>query len=381
MKSIFQKMLFIFALFSLCSCSQKNPIDASYAYLKKHGQCPKEYVISKFEQYDYVFLGEPHWLKQDADFVTSLIPELYNAGVRNLAIEFYNYQDQAIVDSLLVAKEWSETLLYQNISSGYGILWGYAEYLNIFKKTWEFNQTLKSDQPKFRIVLLSVTYNPCKEGIEIFGGHDPDVFMTEIFEKEIILKQEKGLAYCGAHHAFTKYQQPIYDFEKNTLYRMNDGRFGNVTYEKYPEKTFNIVLHYPWTSNEGWDKPCVKPVNGVIDAVMERLGNRPMGFDAKGTIMGQLRADDTYYAFGYKNFKLEDFCDGYIFLVPYKDAVYVSPEPSFYDEFNLERLRRIGECMKDNPEIAETAHSKETAIKMIAEIHGTADQRFGHLRE
>jgi hypothetical protein len=94
--------------------------------------------------------------------------------------------------------------------------------------------------------------------------------------------------------------------------------------------------------------------------------------------MGQLRADDTYYAFGYDDFKLEDYCDGYIFLVPYKDAVYVSPELSFYGEFNLERLRRIGECMKE-PQVIEASQSPKAAVEMVAEIHGTTEGRFGHL--
>lgn len=380
LKSILQKMPFIFALFSLCNCSQKNSIDASYAYLKRHGQCPKEYIISTFDRYNYVFLGEPHWVKQDVDFVASLIPALYKTDVRNLALEFYEYQNQAVVDSVLTAREWNEALLYQSISSGYGVLMGYSEYLNIFKKVWEFNQTLELDQPKFRLIMLGGTFDPCKNGIEMFGGQDPDVFMAEVFEKEIISKQEKGLVYCGMHHAFTKYQQPIYDFEEGKLEGLSDTRFGSVIHQKYPEKTFTIALHHPWISNEGFDKLTVRPVNGMIDVVIARLGNSPVGFDAKGTIMGQLRADDTYYAFGYEDFKLEDFCDGYIFLAPYKDAVYVSPDPNFYCEHNLKILKRILECFK-LPQAAEASQSREAAMELVAEIHGTADNRFGHLRE
>jgi len=373
MKSFFPKVPFIFALFSLCSCSQ-NPIDASYAYLKKHGQCPKDYVISRFEQYDYVFLGEYHRFKQDVDFVASLIPDLYKKGVRNLAYEFYAEELQTVLDSILTDKEWNETLFYHTMALGFGVLWGYTEYLDIFKKAWEFNQTLEPNQPKFRIVFVGSDWDPCREdGRVITKGED---FWAEIFEKEIVSKQEKALVFCGKHHAFTRYHQPFYDFEKDTLIRLNNERFGNYIYEKYPEKTFNIVFHAPWTSNNGWDEPSVKPVNGVIDSVMEMLGNKPMGFDVRGTVMGQLRADDTYYAFGYENFKLENFCDGYIFLAPYRDIVFVSTNPNFYDDHNLKRFRKIAKCMNMPEEVVSAP--KEIIMEMITEC---PDVHFGHLRK
>jgi len=338
-------LMFIIALIIFSGCAPKNEIDKCYEYLKNNGQSPKEYVISKFKDYDYVFLGEYHRQKQDVDFVISLIPDLYNNGIRNIAYEFYQYENQSIVDSLLTAKEWDEKTLYHNISKGMGIAWGYLEYLNLFKKIWEFNQTLNEDQPKFRVVLLGYEYHPCKSGLERFGGYDPDAFHADVFEKEIISKNEKSLIYCGRHHAFTKYKQPVYDFEKDTLYELNNERFGNIIHGKFPKKTFNIFLHSPWVPNKGWDEQWVKPVNGVIDSIMDLMGNIPIGFDAKNTVMGKLKANDTYYAFGYEDFKLEDFCDGYIFLLPYKKVEFVSVVPNFYDEYNLSKLKDFWKCI------------------------------------
>jgi len=357
-------MLLVFFTFS--GCSPKSEIETCYAYLKKHGESPKDYVISKFKDYDYVFLGEYHRIKQDVDFVSSLIPELYKNGVKNLAYEFYEYQNQAILDSVLTAKEWDETRLYHSISSGFAIYWGYVEYLDLLKKTWEFNQTLEPNQPKFRIVLLTANWDPCKGNNPFGEGVDPDEFMANVFEKEVISKQEKALTFCGKHHAFTSYQQPVYDFEQGKLFRLNNERMGNIIHQKYPERTFNIVLHAPWISDKGWDEQPVKPANGVIDSVMAKSGNIPMAFDVKNTVMGKLRADDTYYAFGYEDFKLEDFCDGYIFLAPYKKMIFVSPEPNFYDEFNLNRLRKIEKCRGSSDEEMQTI-TKEDAMEWVTE--------------
>ena len=316
-------------IFSSNIYSQNSMIDACYTYLKENEQLPEKYVTSKFEQYDYVFLGEYHRAKQDVNFVSSLIPDLYKNGIRNIAYEFYEFTSQTILDSLLTAKEWDEKRLYQQLSKGWDIEWGYTEYINILKNVWEFNQTLNPNQNKFRVVLFGPEYNPCEKNP--FGGHDPDVVMADVFEKEIISKQEKSLIYCGMHHAFTRYGQPN-----------NYGRMGNIIHKKYPEKTFTIFLHSPWMP-KGLRIRYVKPVNGVIDHVMTKLNNVPIGFDVKNTIMGTLRANNTYYAKGYDDFKLEDYCDGYIFLLPFEQVEFVSASPDYY-EYNLDKFKGFMKC-------------------------------------
>ena len=352
----------VLLLFSVNIYAQSS-IDACYAYLKENGQTPGKYVVSKFEQYDYVFLGEFHRAKQDVDFVSTLIPDLYKNGIRNIAYEFHEYANQRVLDSLLTATEWDEKRLYQQISKGFSITWGYTEYLNILKIVWEFNQTLSPNQIKFRVVLLGAAWNPCAR--DHFGGVHSDIFMADIFEKEIISKQEKALIYCGMHHAFTRYRQPEYDFDEGKLIGLNNDRMGNVIHRKYPEKTFTIFLHSPWIADKGRIKRNVKPVNGVVDAAMDLLNHIPMGFDVRNTIVGDLRADNTYYAFGYNDFKLEDFCDGYIFLLPLKQVKFVSTDPNFY-EYNLNKVKEYKKCRGYSDKKTQKITQKR-AMKMFTE--------------
>ena len=299
MRNVIMTVLVLFSM-NIYSQNSDSVIEACHNFLKENGQSPEKYVISKFEQYDYVFLGEYHRNKQDVDFVASLIPDLYKNGIRNIAYEFYAYAIQTTVDSLLTAKEWDEKLLYHTMSKGgYGIAWGYTEYLNLFEKVWKFNQTLDPNQPKFRVVLLGYEYYPCKKGLERFGGHDPDVFHADVLEKEVIAKQEKALIYCGMHHAFTRYRQPMTGFiRKRKIYGFSDDRFGNIIHSKYPEKTFTICLHYPWPSIFLDSYRPVKPVHGAIDALMKLFNNVPMGFDVINTVIGTLKANNTYYSNG-----------------------------------------------------------------------------------
>ena len=362
----------ILMLFAINAYSQSSMIEGCYTYLEKNGQSPEKYVISKFEQYDYVFLGEYHRNTQDVALVTALIPDLYKNGIRTIAYEFYEYTNQEIVDSLLTAEAWNEEFLYHQLSKGPGIIWGYSEYLDFFQRVWEFNQTLTQNQVNFRIILLGAEFNPCKE---IPFEYDPEALMADIIEKEVIAKKEKVLIYCGIHHAFTTYRQPNYDFAQGKLINSDNGRFGNIIHEKYPEQTFTIFLHSPWVSDKGWDKQQVKPVNGVIDSVMAMLDNVPMGFDVKNTIFGSLTANDTYYAFGYDDFKLENFCDGYIFLLPYKKVKFVSIAPNFYDEYNLNKAKEFMRCRGMADEQLQML-TKEILIEMATE---TAEENYGDL--
>lgn len=361
-------------VFSISCLSQTN-VKGTYKFLKKHGENPENYVISKFKKYDYVFIGEYHRNKQDVDFVANLIPQLYNNGVRNIAYEFYEYANQQKIDSLLTAKEWNDNELHHALSKGFGVCWGYTEYIDLLKRVWEFNKSLKMSQPKFRVVMMQYEYFPCKKGLEVFGGIDPDKFMANVVEKEIIAKGEKALIYCGIHHAFTTYHQPKYDFEQNKLFGLDTGRLGNIIHSKFPEKTFTIILHAPWISDKGLEEQLVKPVNGVIDSAMEFLKFKPIGFDVKKTFVGTLKSTDSYYALGHNNFKLSDFCDGYIFLLPYNKVQFVTVNSNFYDDYNLKLLKDFFRCRGWSIEEINSINTQK-AIEIMTE---DPKEHFGNL--
>jgi len=353
----------------------QNEVARTEKFIKKNSEKPIKYVVSKFKKYDYVFIGEYHRNKQDVDFVASLIPELYKKGVKNIVYEFYEYANQNKIDSILTAKEFDSIALNHTLSKGFGVCWGYTEYIDLLRKVWKFNQTLKNNQPKFRVVMMQYEYFPCKKGLEMFGGVEPDKFMADVVDKEIISKNEKALIYCGIHHAFTKYRQPNYNFEEKKLYGLSNGRLGNIIFSKYPNKTFTIFMHSPWISKISDESQSVKPVNGVIDSAMGNLNYKPVGFDVKNTYAGTLTSTDSYYSLGYENFKLSDFCDGYIFLKPYKDVKFVTVNPNYYDEYNIKLLKDFFRCRGwKEEEINEI--NKDKAVEILTE---DPKEHFGEL--
>ena len=221
-------------------------------YLKSNWQTPEEYVIKKFEDHDYIFIGEYHRIKHDVDLILRLIPQLHENGINNLAIEFGNYEDQYLVDSLLNLSFFNRNLARQ-IMFNNSPFWGYAEYIDIYRVAWEVNHAKNEGlKNRFRVVNLGAVYDPCKKG-GAWRDTDPDIYMADVIFKELISKNEKALIYSGNHHAFTQYHQPLFNFEKDTLYGLNNTRMGNVIYDSLHHKVFNIYLHASWLADRGWD--------------------------------------------------------------------------------------------------------------------------------
>jgi hypothetical protein len=310
------------------------------AYLDAKGQTPEDYVIGKFAGHDLVFLGEYHRIRHDPELVGRLIPRLYRAGVRNLGIEFGVVETQADVDALLAAPSFDEEKA-RRILFAWFVLWPYREYLDLYRRAWEFNRTLPAGAPRFRIVHLNYKVNwsalrgeRTREAMEkLYPKGETDPYMASVALREFTGKGEKALIYSGLHHAFTRYRQPRFNFAEQQLYGFTENRMGNVVWREVGDRAFLIVLHAPFlTKNQNESAP---PAAGVIDAVMAARGNRPVGFDVKGSPFGKLADPRSYYAVGYPDYTLETLCDGYIFQRALADYEGVHVDPLFYSESNL----------------------------------------------
>lgn len=322
--------------------AQDNSRDNLLNYIKANWATPEDYVISKFKDHDYIFIGEYHRIKHDVELISNLIPLLYKNQIYNLAIEFGVYDNQYLIDSLINAPEFNRKLI-DSIFFKYYPAWGYKEYIDLYEAAWDVNHSPNSGTNKFRIINLGCLYNPCVRNH--FNGNDPDIYMAHVVMKELVSKNQKALIYSGCHHAFTKYHQPLYDFEKDTLYGFNTTRMGNVIYDSLKEKIFNIYLHAAWISDKGFDADGVFPVNGVIDSVMNNFSDKRVGFDVVNSPFGKLRASGTYYAFGYSDFTLDKFCDGYIYQHSFKDYEPITMEANFITKTNIDELKTFLSCL------------------------------------
>ena len=317
-------------------------------YLKTHHQTPEKYVLSTFKTHDVVFLGEWHRIKHDPLLVQRLIQRLPGAGVYTLGYEFARRIDQPLIDSLLDSPTYDEQLARSIVFKQF-VHWGYQEYVDIFKAAWNLNRTLPPGGRRFRILGLNnspdwsfVTSQEDRDKWEVMrkvwhGETEAD--WAQVLEDEVIARGEKALVYCGIHHAFTRYRQPIVVDGK--FVRFGDVRVGNHIYEKIGPRAFTIFLHAPWVNVEGYDAPPVLAADGSIDAVLQDLSpeQQHVGFDLKGTPFGTLPGVTSLYKFGYEDFTLETIYDGYICQGPLSSYEGVTPIRDFVNEHNLAQAR------------------------------------------
>jgi hypothetical protein len=353
MKTNLPILLILFCLFSCKTNENRNPL---IEYLETNHLSPNEYVIKKFKDHDVIFIGENHYIKEQVEFIKDLIPDLYENGIYNLGTEFLNYEDTELANKLITAEIFDNGLA-EDITFKSLWHWGYKEYIDIYRKAWELNKSLPKDAIKFKIFgvqeIQDFSYVKTEEDFnnpeimnKVFSGSiefdEEEGYSANAIEKEVLDFDEKALIHCGIHHAFTSYYQPNYNpqtigFGGN----LNKERMGNLIKNKIGNRAITIFLHGSWPSKNGYSEK-VLPVDGVIDSIFSLERNStyvPFGVDTKQTPFGNLKGENSLYKYGYDNFKLEDFCDGYIFLMPINEYKPVTAIPNFISPEQVEYVK------------------------------------------
>lgn len=353
-------VLFVVMISMFLSCSphiekleKLEKLEVYTKYIQDNYLTPEDYILSKFDNHNIVIIGEYHRIKHDVILIQNLIPELYKAGIYNVAIEFALYEDQNLIDKLITAKEYDQELaqkinLNAFLSMGLG---GFKEYIDIFKTVWELNQSLPRKSKKMRIIGINDKLN--WSYIKTEDDRHNHELRKRVFEnfseqnwadrvkKEVIDKGEKVLCYCGMHHAFSKYHQP-YVNEKGLYITSNANRFGNYLYNYFKDEVFTISTHYPWPPIEGYNEKAVLPADGVLDYVLAKLPKEQQrfGFDVFNSPMGNLKLKTSLYKYGYKNFTLKDFCDGYVCQGRFTEYEGVTPIMGFINSENINEVQK-----------------------------------------
>lgn len=317
-------------------------------YLEQTYQTPEEYVLSKFAKHDLVFIGEYHRILHDVQLIQSLIPQLYAEGVFHLGIEFANYADQTLIDTLITAPDYDEQLAYQ-IMFNHWPYWGYKEYLDLFKVAWQVNKLRSEGDPIFRVVGLNAItdFSHLKSEADrsnprimskVYPQGDGDTYMAEVILKEFVDRDHKALIYMGMNHAYTKYRQPVYNEQTGEVIHLANNRAGNLVYQRIGERAFTIFLHSPWPNRRGYELPDVYPVDGIIDALIQKLPpeRHRAGFDVANTPFSKLESTTSMWKNGYPDFTLPMYADGYIIQGPLSMYRGITVAPGFFTEENLQ---------------------------------------------
>jgi hypothetical protein len=359
-------------------------------HLRDNYRTPEDFILDSFVDHDVVIVGEHHRIRHDARLIRDMIPLLHENGVRILGIEFFPRADQEMIDALVSAPSYDPTVARQVLFDGL-VFWGYQEYADLLEAAWALNRSLAPDAPRFRVLGLAprmdwshVRDERDKSDPElmkrVFPEGDADGVMAAIVLSTIVEKQEKALVYCGIHHAFTRFHQPATDPATGAVVPSRADRMGNLIHEAIGDRVFMISLHAPWTSREGYGAPMVYPVDGWIDRLMTRMDEEHMrvGFATRGTVFGELRAESSFYSLGTPDFRLQDFCDGYIFQKPFREYRSVTAIPGFIDDQNIEAARR----QSPNPRIREVPfrYLGPRALNALITLDSSVESAVAHLQ-
>jgi hypothetical protein len=331
------------------------------AWLHDHSASPEEYVAAKFVDHDIVFLGEYHRIRHDPLLVQNLIPILYRNGIYSLGIEFVSARDQAKLDRLLAADTYDQTLANRLFWNQWPF-WGYQEYVDILRAAWRLNRSLPIGSRPFRVVGLNARTDfshmwtvEDRENPEVMKrvlpDGDGDEVMAETIRREILAKGEKALIYSGINHAYTRFRQPVVNEATGELVRLVSTRMGNQIEAEIGRRSFTIFLHSPWPAATGYADPEVYPADGVIDSFFATLSpnERRVGFDVKGSPFAQLGAKTALWAHAAPDFRLEMYCDGWIYQMPLSQYEGVTVIPGWFDEGN--RLEAISQIANPDPQV------------------------------
>lgn len=218
------------------------------SHVKHNGKAPVEYVVGTFKTHDIVILGEAHGCRDNLEFLAELIPVAYRkAGVRCLATEFLRSRNNLRANRIVTADTYDHDAV-MDLYRDYGWVWGYKEYMDLFKAVWELNRSLPAGAEKFRIVGLDMKEDPIdtlpgwKNRDQIMQAlQRRDDVMAKTFVREIGRNGTKVLVQTGLSHAFTRYRQPV--VRNGKLVGLVAPRLGVLLAQTYGRKVFQIRLH------------------------------------------------------------------------------------------------------------------------------------------
>lgn len=358
----------------------KNDSVRPYIDFLENNEFPsaKEYILSKFETNDIVIFSERfhHDLTQYDVIMEVVRDERFNGhiyteiGVENLTERFNRF----LMNSELTPKEKEIELrkLYRDLSPS--IVWGPYNYYLMLSEVWEIN---KNRKVKDKILIFPLDpwldYNSIQTHREwaahwyfIYQSKYRDAIMGDNFVsnyEKVRNEKPKALAILNTIHGIKQY--PTYlPLPTRPLVR----RSGEFIWKTYPGKTFVVYINCSCS-----DEVVGLSNDGIIDAAFEYTKKDNIGFDLKGTPIGNSKFDLFGFGEGYDTDTDYNFIyDGMIFYKPLKNMVMKVGVPNLYPDedeelwFNRVSLIRgiTPEEAKANRELANFRKEFNTPFEM-----------------
>ncbi|HJM22359.1 MAG TPA: hypothetical protein QF409_10280 [Acidimicrobiales bacterium] len=280
-------------------------------------QSPQAHLAELAASKQLVLLGDQVGVAQHVRFVAESLPELYSAGVSNLAWEFTNQRSQKHLDELVFSDSWDENRCIELFVDLLGIGFTYREYADVLKAAWSLNRGLETDADPFRVIGLGLpTYVEDPELLEgrsaaeldlrnwWMGGHYRDIVafhMASTLTSEVLRWEQRAVVLLSAESTTTRLIQWVDGVATVSV--------GNLLHRWMGEGVARVVFHGAVS-----DSGAIERVESLVAQAPEQpeqfgisLGLSTLGNVGVNEVIGTIDGIET-------SLRLRDIADSYIWL-------------------------------------------------------------------
>jgi hypothetical protein len=331
--------------------------------LRSRVQTPDQFLASRFEKHDLVFLGENHHVRDTCEFVAEVLPTLYKGGARQLATEFLRSSQTKAVQRLVNAETWDRDACIAIMRELPWPIWGFEEYLEILHAVWRLNHSLEPGQEPFRILGLDSEWDQYETWFGKMSRKqsfqervDRENNMVTMLESHALKAGRKTLVHIGFQHSVT----------------FHGGRAAAVLHNKYPGRLFQVVMHMKFgalktrTVKPKKKQKKAKRYSALTEILEElvRTHGKPLAFEVLGTPVGAMHDISLSLNRMVPKVRFEQLAQGYVILVPLDRLQKATWIPGFITAEKFEQARPVAERLRwVKKGRCETAESLNAALQ------------------
>jgi len=280
-------------------------------------QSASDHLVELARSKQLVLLGDQIGIAQHVQFISQVLPDLYEAGVHNLAWEFTNSRTQGSLDQLLTSESWDEVGCTNLFIDLLGIGFTYFEYAEILRSAWSLNKSLDPQAPRFRVVGLgfptyvedpSLLEGRSAAELELrnwwMGGHYRDVaafHMANTLTNEVLRSGGRAVVLMSGERTTTR----LIQWEEG----LPTVSVGNLLHRWMGEGVARAIFHGSVSDSQAAER-----VESLIAAAPEKpeafgisLELATLGNVGLNEVVGSLDGKET-------SLRLKDVADSYIWL-------------------------------------------------------------------
>ncbi|WP_420385805.1 hypothetical protein [Roseivirga sp.] len=308
-----------------------------------------DYILERFETYEIVAIGESHALKEQYDFLNSLLDSRgFQMGVKNIVVEFGNSLYQPILDDYIAGKPVTDSELqkvWMNTTQSPVDPWSSSVYSEFIAHVRAINQGLDTDD-QIRLIAADPPIDWSKvhdrESYRAFSNRNA-VFASIVVE-EVLKKGEKALIIAGGAHLSKLFQPspmsrtPSINLQIEETFPGSNYLIQVITgFGKHTERIESKMDDYP-----------TETIASIKDTWLGSIP-APVAIVPAGTVVEQREVQPTLR---------EDMYDAMLFLGKLKDLHWLSARPeifandSLWKELNRRSLIRFNHELTDESRTA-----------------------------